>query len=256
MPPGDSSSSQRIFARFAGGAGIDIELLCFPYAGGGTQVFRGWQARVPAGIGVTGVRLPGREQRFREPARHSWPAALAELAAAIAPLTRQGHYALFGHSLGARLAYELALRLTSEGCPAPEMIVVSGCHAPGVKQRTQPMHLMDGPALTARLHELNGVPPEVLASPKLMGLLEPVLRADLRLAETWPESPGPVAAPILSLCGGNDDIAPYEDMLGWQHHTTGGFAIQSFPAGHFFLQTNEEAVVATVVDHLLTARAW
>lgn len=240
----------RVFARFAADGDTGTQLLCLPFAGGGAQLFRSWQARMPAGVGVTGVRLPGREQRFRERPLDTWPAALAELMAAVAPEAARGPYAFFGHSLGARLAYELTHRLAAGGHRPPELLVVSACRAPGVPSRTAPMHSMDGPALTARLREMNGVPAEVLASSKMMALLEPVLRADLRLAETWEASPGRISAPILALCGEGDDIDPYEDMTDWRHHTTGGFAIESFPAGHFFLQDLEPAVVSAIAAHL------
>jgi len=241
-------------ARFAGDAAVDVQLLCFPYAGGGTQVFRAWQARVPPGIGVIGVRLPGREQGFREPAIDTWPDALAVLVAAVAPEAERGPYAFFGHSLGARLAYELTHRLAAAGHRPPETLVVSACRAPGVAPRWPPMNSMDGPTLTARLRQMKGVPDEVLTNRQLMAMLEPVLRADLRLAETWAASPGCLTAPILALCGERDDIDPYEDMLDWQRHTTGAFAIRSFPAGHFFLREQEEAVVAVIGAHLEACR--
>ncbi|MFI1171547.1 thioesterase II family protein [Streptomyces melanogenes] len=252
-PTGTATGSP--FARFSGDAEVTTRLFCFPYAGGGTQVFRGWQERVPPDVGVTGIRLPGREQRFRERPFDSWPQALGALTEALAPETERGPYAFFGHSLGARLAYELAHRLAADGLRPPELLVVSACRAPGVTPRTPPMHTMDGPTLHRRLREMNGVPPEVLASRALMKLLEPVLRADLRLAETWEPSPGRIAAPVLALCGEGDDIDPYEDMVAWKHHTTAEFAIRSFPAGHFFLRDEEEAVLAAICGRLGTGGA-
>lgn len=239
-----------LFARFSGAAPVGVQLLCFPYAGGGTQVFRSWQSRVPSGVGVTGIRLPGREQRFRERAFDSWPEALEALTEALAAETERGPYAFFGHSLGARLSYELTHRLTAGGHRPPELLVVSACRAPGVEPRWPPMHSMDGPTLYERLRVMDGVPAEVLANDALMALLEPVLRADLRLAETWEPSPGRVEAPILALCGDDDDIDPYEDMIGWRHHTTGTFAIRPFPAGHFFPRDEEEAVLAAISERL------
>jgi medium-chain acyl-[acyl-carrier-protein] hydrolase len=255
VPPETTPAADRhLFASFAEDAAVDLQLFCFPYAGGGAQIFRGWQARVPPGVGVTGVRLPGREQRFSEPRLDTWPEALAELTAAIARQTERGPYAFFGHSLGARLAYELTHRLAAEGRRPPEALVVSACRAPGVPQRWPTMHTMDGPALAARLRQMNGVPEEVLANPQLMALFEPLLRADLRLAETWDASPGRVTAPILALCGDHDAVDPYEDMLDWRNHTAAGFAIRSFPAGHFFLRDEEEAVVSTITAHLQASR--
>ncbi|MFD9792210.1 thioesterase II family protein [Streptomyces sp. NPDC059070] len=244
--PGSGRPPGPLFARFSGAAPDGTRLYCFPYAGGGTQMFRGWSSRVPPGVGVTGIRLPGREQRFREPALDSWPDALAVLVEALAQETGDGPYAFFGHSLGARLAYEVAHRLAGAGRRPPELLVVSACRAPGVEPRTAPMHTMDGPTLRRRLREMDGVPAEVLADRALMAVLEPTLRADLRLAETWRPSPGRIDAPILALCGDDDDIDPYEDMIPWKNHTTAGFTIQAFPAGHFFPRDEEEAVLAAI----------
>jgi surfactin synthase thioesterase subunit len=242
-------------ARFDTGGTAALQLFCFPFAGGGTQLFRRWQQFAPPGVGVTGVRLPGREQRFREPVIDSWPEALAALLDGIAPQARRGAYAFFGHSLGARLAYELTHRLDAAGCRLPELLVVAACRAPGVPPRWPDMHSMDTPVLMERLHEMNGVPAQVLANRRLMDLLEPVLRADLRLAETWDPSPGRVPVPILALCGEHDDIDPYQDMLGWQRHTTGEFTIERLPAGHFLTLEQPEAVMAAIAARLRKAGA-
>ena len=161
--------------RFSGDASAGFQLFCFPYAGGGAQIFRSWETLLPPDIGVTGVRLPGREQRFREPPIDTWPEAVEALADVFAREAGRQPYALFGHSLGARLAYELAHRLESDGHPPPGLLVVSACRAPGVPARWPPMHTMDGPALTNRLREMNGVPEEVLANPQIMALLDRVL---------------------------------------------------------------------------------
>ncbi|WP_285777455.1 alpha/beta fold hydrolase [Microtetraspora sp. NBRC 13810] len=240
--------------RFSGEAPVALQLLCFPYAGGGAQLFRSWQALLPPDVGVTGVSLPGREQRFREPPVGTWPEAVETLAGVFAREVVQRPYALFGHSLGARLAYELTHRLQADGHRPPELLVVSACRAPGVPPRWPPMHSMDGPALTDRLREMNGVPEEVLANRHMMALLDRVLRADLRLAETWVASTGRVGAPILALCGERDDIDPYQDMVGWRDHTSADFAIRSFPAGHFVLQERQEDFVATIAARLHTLR--
>lgn len=244
----------RLLTRFPGAPAPDdsvIQLFCFPYAGGGTQIFRSWQEGLPAAIAVTGVCLPGREGRLREPALGTWPEALAMLERAIAFEADRGPYALFGHSLGARLAYELAHRLAAGGHRAPELLAVSACRAPGVPMRGTPMYLLDGPALRHRLRELNGVPDEVLASDEIMALFEPTLRADLRLADTWVPTPGRITAPILALSGEHDSMAPPRDMDGWQHHTSAGFASRSFPEGHFYLTERRDEVLAILAARLL-----
>jgi medium-chain acyl-[acyl-carrier-protein] hydrolase len=247
----ETMAANRLFARFAADGTATLQLFCFPFAGGGAQLFCDWQAHAPAGVAVTGVRLPGREQRYREPVIDSWPAVLTTLIEGIAPEAGRGAYAFFGHCLGARLSYELIHRLAAIGCRLPELLVVAACRAPGTPSRWPDMHSMDTPMLIERLREMNGVPAEVLANRRLMGLLEPVLRADLRLAETWNPSGGRIGVPILALCGEYDDTDPYEDMLGWQQHTSGEFTIRRFPAGHFTLVLEQPgAVMAAIAERL------
>lgn len=245
--------STTLFVPFSEAMGV--RLFCFPYAGGGAQLFRGWQSLVPPDVGVVGVRLPGREQRFREPPIDAWPEVVELLAEAFAAESERGPYALFGHSLGARLAYELTHRLEADGHRPPELLVLSACRAPGVPARFPPMHTMDGPTLANRLREMNGVPAEVLADRRMMALLDRVLRADLRLAETWDAHAGRVTAPILALCGETDDIDPREAMDAWRDHTSGGFDLLSFRAGHFLLHEREADFVAAIAGRLDALRA-
>jgi medium-chain acyl-[acyl-carrier-protein] hydrolase len=119
----------RLLARFAADGTTALRLLCFPFAGGGAQLSRGWQDLAPAGVAVTGVCLPGRERCFREPVIDSWPEALTTLIEGMAPEADRGAYAFFGHSLGARLCYELTRRLAAIGCRWPELLVVAACRA-------------------------------------------------------------------------------------------------------------------------------
>jgi medium-chain acyl-[acyl-carrier-protein] hydrolase len=104
--------------------------------------------------------------------------------------------------------------------------------------------------LMDRLGEMNGVPAQVVADRRLMALLEPVLRADLRLTGTLSPSPGMIKVPILALCGEHDDIDPYEEMFGLQLHTSGEFTIRWSPAGHFFVLERSGAVMAAIAAQL------
>src|SRR5215213_9001369 len=106
-----------------------VRLFCFPYAGGGASVFRGWAEGLPEAVEVCPVQLPGRETRFLEPAYTRLPALVEALAESLTPhLDRP--FVFFGHSLGALVAFELARRLRRDGGPGPDRLFASGCGAP------------------------------------------------------------------------------------------------------------------------------
>lgn len=226
-----------------------LRLFCFPYAGGGPSVFAGWADRLPASVEVVGVRLPGRENRFRERPYRAWAPLLEDLEALMRGVADLP-FAFFGHSLGGRIAYELAKRLGEAGCRVPDQVIVSGCRAPGVAQRGPLMHAMTTPDLRRRLEEMQGVPQEILGDDRIMNLLEPMLRADLELAEIWAPPPVPIPSPIAALCGARDRIDPPEVMRPWSGATSGGFDYLEFEGGHFFIHDNATAVLAAIAGLL------
>ena len=106
-----------------------LRLLCFPYAGGGTSIYRSWSAQLPPHIELCAVRLPGREGRFAEPPLRRMDRLLALLVNGVLPYLDRT-VAFFGHSLGALVAFELARALRREGLPTPAHVFVSGRRAP------------------------------------------------------------------------------------------------------------------------------
>jgi medium-chain acyl-[acyl-carrier-protein] hydrolase len=226
-----------------------VRLFCFPYAGGGPQIFSGWADGLPDFVEVVGVRLPGRENRFRERPYRTWEPLTADLVALLQEKA-DVPIALFGHSLGGRIAYEVAKRLESLGREPVKQVIVAGCRAPTIPQRQPMMYSMTTPDLRRRLVEMQGVPAEILANDGMMALIEPTLRADLELAETWTSSPEPIAAPGAAFCGARDAIDPPAAMKPWAQATTGRFDYAEFDGSHFFIHDLEAAVLDRIADLL------
>ncbi len=227
-------------------------LFCLPHSGAGASVYRDWAPLLAPEIDAVPVQLPGREGRNREPLRRSVFQLAEEL---IDPLaSRAGsNFALFGHSMGALLAYELAHALSERGQP-PRHLFVSGSPAPQLGPVRRDTHLLADPELLTLMVELEGTSPRLLAIPSL---LLPVMRADLEVCETY-YHPHELAltVPITALGGQRDPSAPVDGLRAWQHVTAVGFDAEFFPGGHFYLHTRREEVIAAVLARLTGPSAW
>jgi surfactin synthase thioesterase subunit len=224
-------------------------LFCLPHAGGGASVFARWPAAFGPSVEVRAIQLPGREDRILEDPVIDPDALAAGIARAVT-----GPYALFGHSMGARLAFEVIRRLRAAGAPLPEVLFASACRAPHMVRDglLDGLSRADDDAFIARLHAVGGLPDEVAAEPELLELLLPALRADFTWLDdyTFAEAE-PLPVPIVCLAGDQDRAVPLDEVLGWERHTSAGFAVHRFAGGHFFLRDRLPELVARIEAALL-----
>ena len=230
--------------------GAKVRLFCFPYAGGGASVFRGWADGLPGSVEVRPVQLPGRETRFGEPAFTRLPPLVEALAEALRPCLDRP-FAFFGHSLGALVAFELARRLHRGHDVQPVCLFVSGCGAPPTRTPETSLHTLPAAAFREGLRRLNGTPQEVLDNDDLMDFLFPTLRADFALCETYAYRAGPpLDCPVSALGGLGDDRVSRDDLDAWREQTTGPFRLRMLPGNHFFLQTAQQPLLQAVAQEL------
>ncbi|MGD0607608.1 MAG: alpha/beta fold hydrolase [Streptosporangiaceae bacterium] len=213
-----------------------LRLLCFPHAGGGPSVFHGWAEALPGEVELIAVRLPGRHSRISEAPCTDWAELLAHLGGVVSELTDRP-FALFGHSLGAMIAYELARRTADGGGAAPGRLLLAGCRAPDVPRLVQAIHKLPDTEFACRLPQVTVTPREVLADRRMMALVLPSIRADLTLAETWPPAaPTRVRQPATVFAGRQDRFAPPWSVRGWSRFT-GPLTRHVLPGDHFFLHS-------------------
>lgn len=213
----------------------ETALLCVPFAGAGASFFHPWRALAAGRWRVVPVELPGRERRLlEEPYRNVVEAAKNEVYTIAAALGEGTRTIVFGHSLGAVLAYELVHLLGERGVPV-ERLIVSGSPGPWTQRERRAAGLPDEEFL-ARVEEFAGFRHEALEHPEMRDLILPALQADCEMHEAYvPSRNDPVPVPICSLRGESDGLVSAEEARQWRDATTSTFDYVEFPGDHMYL---------------------
>jgi medium-chain acyl-[acyl-carrier-protein] hydrolase len=229
-------------SRQAGG----IRLFCLPPAGAGASAFSGWSDLLGPGIQVTAVQLPGREDRIGDPAHDRLEGLLDELVPVLAEAL-DGPYALFGHSMGALIAYEAARRLVERGAPPPLHLFASALGAPHAPYRSRYVSRLPEPEFERAMVSLNAFPLEAVQDTAFFSLLLPTLRADYQLCETYEYTDSaPLACRLTVLAAADDDDVPPLDLALWGELNTGPFRIRVINGDHRFVTTERQQVAEVV----------
>lgn len=234
-----------------------LRLVAFPQAGGAASSFRGWPARLPADVELLAVCYPAREQRIAEPGIERMDELAGLAAAALLPLCGRPAV-LFGHSMGASAAYEVALRLTAAGRP-PAALFVSGQQPP---ERLVPSQVYRGgdQAMLADVRRLDGAHAGILDEPGVLDLVMPAIRADYTVCGSYRPNPAPrrLAVPVVAYGGSADPDVSREDLAAWADVTSGPFGLRVFPGDHFYTRTAEQELVADLGFRLdaVCCRRW
>lgn len=199
-------------------------------------MFYRWQRFCPPDVALVPLRLPGRDDRFREAPYQSLAELADDAAEAIASLLPRP-FLLVGHSMGAYVAWEVARRLEESQGPLPHRCVVAACGAPRPRDpATNISHLPDQDFVEEVIRRYEGIPEGVRNEPELLALVVPPLRADLRMIEQYACPPVvPIDTPIVALGGEQDPSVAPQRLEEWRNWTSGGFSARWFEGGHFFL---------------------
>ncbi len=230
-----------------------VTLFCVPYAGSGASCYHPW-ARALSGqpIEMRAVQLPGRENRLREAPFCAMAPLVLALADRIEPFLDRP-YGLFGHSMGALVAFELARELSRRGEPAPVRLFASGANAPHVPSEEEPLHqLPDDELVHAVSGRYDGIPRQVLEHRELLELVLPALRADLTLIETYAFRDGVrLQCGISAFAGDQDRHVTPAKLASWRDVTDGPFSSALFAGDHFYLHDRRAELIDALLPELL-----
>jgi medium-chain acyl-[acyl-carrier-protein] hydrolase len=229
-----------------------VRLFCFSYAGGSARTFTPWAEQLPASIELCPVQMPGRENRIHEaPLRRLEP--LLEGLSEVLANHDDTPFAFFGHSLGAHVAYELALHLRRLGRPGPFRLFLSAAPAPRLMPAVRSRHRLPDAEFLEYVTGFGGLPDALSRRPKWLAHVLPLLRADLELGNTiaFAADEPPLDCSMYLLGGLSDPCVSLADLEGWREHTSGGASLRLFDGDHLFLQRPRNKLPLYIARHLL-----
>lgn len=210
------------------------QLLCCHYAGGGARYFLSWLPLLDKDIDVMAVQLPGREGRYAEPFAHTMLECVTRIRSELHELPRKP-LLLFGHSMGAIIAHELAASLQADGDDRLRHLFVSGRRAPSIKRPLRTLHALPDQQFIEEIRRMDGTPPELFDEPELLAFVLPAIRSDFRLTETYRPAAQrrPLNVPITAYAGTTDAYATADEVAAWSEETIAGCALHRLEGGHF-----------------------
>ncbi|WP_329011162.1 alpha/beta fold hydrolase [Micromonospora rifamycinica] len=248
--PQSAEQVEKWVRRFHPAPECAARLVCLPHAGGSASFFHPVSRALAPTVEVLAIQYPGRQDRRHEAALGS----IAELADRILDALRHlddRPLALFGHSMGAILGYEVALRMRDAGLPAPTHLFASGRRAPS-RYRDEGVHHLPDDRIVSELRTLSGTDATMLADPEVLAMILPAIRSDYRAVETYRHDPGrKLDCPVTVLTGDSDPRVSLDEAGAWAEHTTGPTELKVFPGGHFFLVDRSADVLAVLRRELL-----
>lgn len=228
----------------------EVKLFCIPYAGGSAAIYNSWK-NICESIEVQPIELSGRGARHSEPLYNNLGEAVEDIYNTIVKKAGDSEFLIYGHSMGALLAYEVYNKLFERNNRLPTHLYVSGRQAPHSRRKKRSIHNLPYEEFKQSVMELGGTPPEFFDIPELSNLFIPILRSDFKICETYQyeEKRNKIQCPITVLSGLRDDIN-IEEIEAWKEHTKGSVNVKLFDGGHFFIHEYKREILQIIRNNL------
>lgn len=227
-------------------------LVCLPYAGGSEVIYYKWKKYLNSSIHLEPIELKGRGKRFNEDFYENLEDAVEDIFENIKDKILDDEYAIYGHSMGSLLAYELYYKIYNEKGKLPKHIFFSGYKAPSISRKERQVHLLSDDEFIKDVIELGGTPQEITENEELLQLFIPIIKNDFKMLEKYlyKEKKDKIQCDISILNGKEDDIT-LEEILAWENLGDKGFKVYNFEGNHFFINTNVENIIKIINSTLI-----
>lgn len=226
-----------------------LTLFSLPCAGASAAMYLRWRRELPSWVRIHPMELPGRGGRLHEAPEKTFEALAASLCDEIGAYPSR-RYALFGHSMGALLAYRIAHYLRLRVRPLPVALLVCACAAPSRQDWKRYADKDSDASLIAELRKQDGTPEEVFQNPELLSMTLALLGEDYRFCASFRYQELPPLPIPIHVFGGRADEIDVSALEAWRLESTRSFSLDWFDGGHFLLRQNEDAFLSVLVQRL------
>ncbi len=229
-----------------------IKLYCLPHAGGSATLYIRWKKQLASSIELCPLELAGRGKRFMEPFYNSFDDAVNDVYHLIKPGLDKHAYAIWGHSMGCLMAFELMRRIKQEGLNGPVHAFFSGRNPPHIKKDEKSLHTLPDEEFKKEVYKLGGIADEILENKELSDLFIPILKADYRILEGYThEGENTEFDCDISVLNGKEDmdVSP-EEIRQWQMYTKKTCSFYEFGGGHFYINDYDDEVIDIINSKL------
>ena len=226
---------------------IKMILFCIPYAGGSEHVYSKWNKSFNNNIIVKPIKLKGRGSRFNEDFYNDIYESINDIYMQMKPYINTHEYAIFGHSMGALLTYELYYKILKEKNPIPKHLFFSGFRSPSIKKDNDISYKMNDTVFLNMIANLGGLPKEFFENDELIELFLPILKNDFKLIEEYHylKKETKIKCDITILNGIFDKIS-YPEKIAWRELCAKSCNLYDFKGDHFFINNCTKEVIKLI----------
>lgn len=228
-----------------------MNIFCFAYAGGSASMFMQWKHSSSPELKIVPIELAGHGRRVKEPLYMDFDQLLQDIFTIIRPQLLNNSYCLFGHSMGAKIVFELTHKVVEHGLPEPRHIFFSGRGSPYlIGQDEKDYDSFTDLEFIEEVKMIGGTPKEFFKYPELIEVFLPILRSDFKLAKRSPHPSIKKFGCDISVFIGKDDELEAEQIVNWKNCTSALCTIVFFNGGHFFIDTYGDAIIKQIKNIL------
>ena len=232
-------------------------LFCLPYAGGSESIYFNWRKQLHPSIQLIPIELRGRGKLFDENFYGSLKEAVDDIFENNRDKIESDDYAIFGHSMGSLLAYELYYKISNQNLRKPSHIFFSGYGAPSVKKERENICNLPDVDFIKKVIDLGGTPEELIDNKELMQLFLPIIRSDFKIIEDYVYTHREHKIECdVSILNGKQDSISLEGIIAWKNHICNGFKVYNFEGNHFFIKNNKEKIISIINQTLFKGELY